>query len=177
MLFKETGLPGAYIIEVERKGDKRGFFARSYCRQEFKDAGIDFSLVQSSISYNKIKGTLRGMHYQIAPYEEAKIVSCIKGVIWDVIIDLRIGSPTYCKWFAAELSFSKYNSLYVPKGFAHGFQTLENDTTVFYQISEFYHSESARGVRWNDPVFKIEWPEIRKRIISDKDSKYPDFIL
>ena len=150
MIFKETKLKGAYIIELELLEDERGFFARSFCIDEFKKNGIDFNIVQCNISYNKEKGTLRGMHYQIAPYEEAKIVSCIRGAIYDVIIDLRQESPIYCKWFAVELSAKNYKILYIPKGFAHGFQTLEDDTVVFYQMSEFFHPECTRGVRWDD---------------------------
>jgi len=171
MIFKETGLRGAYIIEIEQKKDERGFFARSFCQQEFKDTGIDFNIVQSDISYNRTKGTLRGMHYQAAPHEEAKIVTCVKGAIYDVIIDLRADSSTYRKWFALELNGRDYASLYIPKGFAHGFQTLENDAVVSYQMDEFYYPESARGVRWDDPAFKIEWP-LKSPIISAKDNSY-----
>jgi dTDP-4-dehydrorhamnose 3,5-epimerase len=174
MLFKETALKGAYVINLETKEDGRGFFARSFCQQEFKKIGIDFNIVQSNISYNKTKGTLRGMHYQAVPHEEAKIVACVKGAIYDVIIDLRVGSSTYCKRFAIELSDKNYISLYIPKGFAHGFQTLEDDAVVFYQMSEFYYPESARGVRWNDGSFDVDWP-ISSRLLSDKDASYPDY--
>ena len=174
MLFTETKLQGAYIIEIKRKKDERGFFARNFCQQEFKNISIDFNIVQSNISYNKTKGTLRGMHYQMAPHEEAKIVSCVRGAIYDVIIDLRVGFSTYCKWFALELNAQNYVSLYIPKGFAHGFQALEDDTVVFYQMSEFYYSELARGVRWDDPALNIDWP-IVPCILSSKDAKYPDY--
>jgi len=175
MLFKETKLKGAYVIEIEQKKDERGFFARSFCKQEFQQQGIDFDMVQCSISFNKNKSTLRGMHYQSAPHEEAKLISCIRGKIYDVIIDLRKDSATYCQWYALDLRGEDYKMLYVPKGFAHGFQTLENNSAVFYQMSEFYHPECARGIRWNDPLFFIEWP-FGEQIISVKDKTYPLFI-
>ena len=177
MIFKEIELKGAYLIHLEKNEDERGFFARSFCQQEFKDIGIDFNIVQSNISFNKKTGTLRGMHYQEAPHEEAKIVSCTNGAIYDVIVDLRKDSSTYCKWFASELNSKNCSSLYIPKGFAHGFQTLEDNSIVFYQMSEFYYPKCVQGVRWNDQVFKINWPEETIRIIADKDQKYPDFVL
>ena len=176
MIFKETKLKGAYIIELEPLEDERGFFARSFCQKEFEEHGLNPRIVQCNVSFNKKKGTLRGMHYQVAPHEEAKLVSCIRGAIYDVIIDLRPNSSTYCQWFATELSAENYKMLYVPEGFAHGFQTLEDNTVVFYQMSEFYHPECARGVRWDDSTFEIEWPEVSKRIISDKDQSYLDFV-
>jgi dTDP-4-dehydrorhamnose 3,5-epimerase len=174
MKFIETKLKGAYLIELEPINDERGFFARNFCIEEFKKAGIDFKIVQCNISYNKKAGTLRGMHYQTAPHEEAKLVSCTRGKIYDVIVDLRKASSTYCQWFAAELSADNYQMLYIPEGFAHGFQTLENNSVVFYQMSEFYHPESARGVRWNDSAFKIKWP-LSEKILSEKDMAYQDF--
>lgn len=174
MIFQETKLKGSYIIEPERLEDERGFFARTFCQHKFKQLGIDFNIVQCNISFNKYKGTLRGMHYQSAPYEEAKLVSCAKGKIYDVIIDLREDSATYCQWQAIELSDKDYKMLYVPKGFAHGFQTLAEDTAVLYQMSEFYHPESAQGVRWNDPAFGIKWP-LSNSVISEKDINYKDF--
>lgn len=174
MIFKETKLKGAYIIELEPIEDERGFFARSFCIEEFKKNGINFNIVQCNISYNEKKGTLRGMHYQVAPYEEAKLVSCIKGAIYDIIIDLRKSSFTYCQWVAVELTAENYKMLYIPKGFAHGFQTLEDNSVVFYQMSEFYHPECARGVRWDDPAFGIKWP-LAEVIISAKDRGYSDF--
>ena len=181
MKFIETKLKGAYIIELELLEDERGFFARSFCQKEFEKHGINMSIVQCNISYNRKNGTLRGMHHQVAPYEEAKLVSCIRGTIYDVIIDLRPDSPTYCQWFAVELTAhssqltAHYKILYIPEGFAHGFQTLEDNTVVFYQMSEFYYSEYAMGLRWDDPAFGIEWP-LNPKIISKKDLSYTDFL-
>jgi len=172
MKFIETELKGAYIIELEPIEDERGFFARTFCQEEFKKAGIEFTIVQCNISYNKKKGTIRGMHYQDLPYPEAKIVSCIKGKIYDVVIDLRPHSPTFGKWISVELDDKNFRMLYVPKFFAHGFQTLEDDTIVFYQMSEFYHPECARGIRWNDPFFNIKWP-LEPTVISEKDKNWP----
>lgn len=174
MIFKETDLKGVYIIEVEAIKDERGFFARSFCRKEFEQYSLYPNIVQCNISYNKKKGTLRGMHYQVKPHEEAKIVSCVRGSIYDVIIDLRPDSSTYYQWFTVELSTENYKMLYIPEGFAHGFQTLEDNTVVFYQMSEFYHPECSMGVRWDDPAFNIEWPD-DERIIAFKDFQYPDF--
>lgn len=172
MIFKETELKGAYFINLEKNEDERGFFARTFCEKEFSARNLTIQVKQCNVSYNEKKGTLRGMHYQAAPHEEAKIVSCTRGAIYDVIIDLRSGSSTYCKWCAIELSAQNYLSLYIPKGFAHGFQTLENNSVVFYQMSEFYHPESARGIRWDDPLFLIEWPS-NDKIVSAKDTGYP----
>ena len=174
MIFKETKIKGAYLIDLEKNEDERGFFARSFCLQEFKEHGIDFNIAQCNISFNKKKGTLRGMHYQSTPFEEAKLVSCIKGRIYDVIIDLRRDSATYCQWLALELREQDYRILYVPKGFAHGFQTLESNSVVFYQMSEFYHPECASGIRWDDRQFSINWP-ISPCILSNKDVNYLDF--
>jgi dTDP-4-dehydrorhamnose 3,5-epimerase len=186
MIFTETKLKGAFIIEPEPLEDERGFFARTFCRKEFESYGLNPKVVQCNVSYNKKGGTLRGMHYQDAPYEEAKLVSCISGAIYDVIIDLRLESPTYCQWFAATLygfNFSTHppihpsthKLLYIPEGFAHGFLTLTDNTEVFYQMSEFYMPEYARGVRWDDVAFSIKWPS-DIHIISEKDRNYPDFI-
>ena len=174
MIFKETKLRGAYVIELDPLEDERGFFARSFCKREFEEHGLNPSVAQSNISYNKKKGTLRGMHYQVAPYEEAKLVSCIRGAIYDVIIDLRADSSSYCQWFAVELSGENYKMLYIPEGFVHGFQTLEDNTVVFYQMSEFYHPECARGVRWDDPAFGIKWPE-EPTLIGERDKGYSLF--
>ncbi len=174
MFFTETKLQGAFIIDIKPIEDERGFFARSWCRKEFKAHGLNPRLVQCNISFNKKKGTLRGMHYQVAPHEEAKLVRCTMGAIYDVIIDLRPESPTCKQWVAVELTALNRRMLYVPEGFAHGFQTLEDNTEVFYQMSEFYYPECARGLRWDDPEFGIKWSD-GNRIISAKDLQYPDF--
>lgn len=171
MRFTETRLKGAFIIEPERLEDERGFFARTFCQKEFEVHGLNPRLVQCNISYNKHKGTLRGMHYQVAPMAEAKLVSCTRGAIYDVIIDLRPESPTYCQWLVEELNAENRKMIYIPEGFAHGFQTLKDDTEVFYQMSEFYSPEHARGVRWDNPVFGIEWA-LDTKIISEKDKNY-----
>ena len=175
MKFTETSLKGAFIIEPDRIEDERGFFARTFCRQEFEKHGLNPNLVQCSVSFNTKKGTVRGMHYQVKPHEEVRLVHCTHGALYDVILDLRGDySPTFKQWIAVELTAESRKMAYVPGGFAHGFQTLEDNTEVFYQMSEFYHSECARGVRWNDPVFGIQWPP-DDRIISVKDLAYPDF--
>ncbi|MFC2035022.1 dTDP-4-dehydrorhamnose 3,5-epimerase [Chloroflexota bacterium] len=172
MIFRETKLKDAYVIELDPLEDNRGFFSRSFCRREFEEHGLNSSVAQSNISYNKRKGTLRGMHYQVAPYGEAKLVSCTRGAIYDVIIDLRADSSSYRQWFSVELSGENYRMLYIPEGFAHGFQTLEDSTVVFYQMSEFYFPEYAQGIRWNDPAFGIDWPE-EPTLISKRDEEYP----
>lgn len=174
MIFAKTKLSGAFLIEPHRLEDDRGFFARTWCRREFEEHGLDPRVVQCNVSFNSKKGTLRGMHYQEKPHEEAKLVRCTAGAIYDVILDLRSDSSTYLEWIAVELTASNRLTLYVPAGFAHGFQTLVADTEVFYQMSEFYVRESARGVRWNDPMFGIEWPW-DDRTISERDRTYPDF--
>jgi len=158
-------------MDIEPIADDRGFFARTFCKREFEARGLETNFVQCSISYNKKRGTLRGMHYQFSPYEETKIVSCIKGSIYDVVLDLRLGSDTFREWVAVELNDRNHSFLYIPKGCAHGFQTMEDDTEVYYQISEFYHPESARGVRWNDSAFGIEWP-IQVANVSARDQSY-----
>ena len=175
MLFTETTLKGAYLVEIEPLQDERGFFSRTFCRNEFERHGLNPNVAQCSLSYNRQRGTLRGLHYQIVPRPEAKLVRCTAGSIFDVIVDLRPSSPTYCQWVGVELSGrGRRGMLYVPEGFAHGFQTLEDDTEVVYQISEFHSPDYARGVRWNDPAFAIQWPEDR-RVISDRDRSFPDF--
>jgi dTDP-4-dehydrorhamnose 3,5-epimerase len=175
VIFTETSLEGAYSIVPERLEDERGFFARTWCRREFEKHGLDSRLAQCSISYNRRAGTLRGMHYQAAPHGETKLVRCTVGSIHDVIIDLRPRSSTYLRHFATVLSAEGREMLYVPVGFAHGFQTLEPDTEVFYQISEFHEPSAARGVRWDDPAFDIEWPPA-ERTLSERDRNYPDFV-
>jgi dTDP-4-dehydrorhamnose 3,5-epimerase len=175
VIFVPTALPDAFVIEPERREDQRGFFARTWCAREFEARGLNPRLVQCSVSFNKRKGTLRGMHYQVAPHQEAKLVRCTMGAIHDVIIDLRPTSPTYKQHVAVRLTAENRRMLYVPEGVAHGFQTLADDTEVFYQMSEFHSPEHARGVRWDDPVFAIAWPP-DERIINDRDRGYPDFI-
>jgi dTDP-4-dehydrorhamnose 3,5-epimerase len=174
MIFTKTSLKGAYIVDLERREDERGFFARSWCQREFTELGLDPCVVQCNISFNKNKGTLRGMHFQAPPYAEAKLVRCTRGAIYDVIIDLRSESPTLFQWVSVELTSDNRSALYIPKGFAHGFLTLEADSEVFYQMSEFYVPEAARGVRWNDPLFRIDWPE-KVQTISAKDQAIPDY--
>ncbi len=176
MQFKPTKLKGAYIIELEPRVDERGFFARTFCQEEFSRQGLNPRVAQCSVSYNRRKGTLRGLHYQMAPFSETKLVTCLTGSIYDVIVDLRPDSPTYCEWLGIELSARHPRSvLYIPENFAHGFQTLENHTEVFYQMSELYHPESARGLRWNDPAFHIDWPK-DERIVTDRDRNFPNFV-
>jgi len=174
MKFTETKLPGSYIIELEKRGDDRGFFARFFCKNEFEKIGLDHNIVQINNSLSKDKGTLRGMHYQLAPKAETKIVRCIKGSLFDVIIDLREDSPTFCKWFGAELTSENRKMMYVPKGFGHGFVTLEENSEALYLVTEFYAPELERGIRYNDLYFNIEWP-IEPVVISDKDKNHPDF--
>lgn len=176
MLFRSTELQGAYVIEVQRMEDPRGFFGRSFCRKEFMDHGLNPCVDQCNVSFNKKQGTLRGMHYQAIPHREAKLVRCTRGAIFDAIIDLRPESPTFKRHFSLTLSEQNLLMLYIPEGFAHGFQTLENDTEVFYQMSESFHPESARGVRWDDPAFGIEWPSA-ERIMNERDRNYPDFVV
>ena len=175
MLFQPTNLAGAYRIDLQKVEDERGFFARAWCVEEFAEHSLDTELVQCNISFSKERGTLRGMHYQRSPFAETKLVRCIKGAIYDVIIDLRPTSPTFLQWTSVTLSAENRTMLYVPKGFAHGFQTLEDQTEVFYQMSDFYAPESAAGLRWNDAQFKIEWP-LAVTVMSARDQHYPDFV-
>jgi dTDP-4-dehydrorhamnose 3,5-epimerase len=175
MKFIETKLKGAYVIEPDIISDNRGFFARSWCQKEFADMGLNSNLVQCNISFNLHQGTLRGMHYQISPHEEAKLVRCTAGAIYDVIIDLRPDSETYKKWVGVELTAENRKGLYIPTGMAHGFQTLVDNSEVFYQMSEFYHPESARGIKWDDPAFNINWPTCGQRLVSKQDRVHPLF--
>ncbi len=174
MGFVQTKLGSVFIIEPERIEDERGFFARTFCRREFEARGLNPNLVQCSTSFNRKGGTLRGMHYQVDPHAEARLVRCTMGAIYDVIVDLREHSPTARQWIAAELTANNRTMVYIPEGFAHGFQTLEDNTEVFYQMSEFYAPLSARGLRWNDPAFAIRWP-LPAAWMSEKDSSYDDF--
>jgi dTDP-4-dehydrorhamnose 3,5-epimerase len=171
--FVETGLAGAWLIEPEPVADERGLFARTFCEREFAARGIVFRVRQCSTSFNARPGTLRGMHYQESAAAEDKLVRCTMGTIHDVIIDLRPGSPTRLKWYAAELSARNRRMLFAPKGFAHGFMTLVEASEVFYQMSEFYDAAAARGVRWNDPALGIRWPALEP-ILSERDRSYPD---
>jgi dTDP-4-dehydrorhamnose 3,5-epimerase len=172
--FTETPLKGAYIIDIDPINDERGFFARSWCKKEFESFGLNSNLVQCNISFNLKKGTLRGMHYQAPPHEEAKLVRCTMGSIHDVTIDLRPNSSTFKKWIAVELTADNHKILYIPEGFAHGFQTLKDNTEVFYQMSEFYYPDFSKGFRWDDPSFEIQWP-LPNPIISERDFSYPLF--
>lgn len=175
MIFRETALPGSYIIEPEQHHDSRGYFARMYCAREFEATGIEFEIAQSSVAFNEATGTLRGLHYQLPPYGEAKIVRCIVGAIYDVIVDLRPDSAGYLEWIGVELSAVNGRSLYVPEGFAHGYLTLEDATEVIYLMNQFYVAKAGRGVRWDDPRLGIEWPgDIA--VISRKDQSWPDLV-
>jgi dTDP-4-dehydrorhamnose 3,5-epimerase len=169
--FVPTPLSGAYVVELTPLRDDRGFFARTFCRQEFVERGLNPNVVQCNASFNRKRGTLRGMHFQAEPHAEAKVVRCTQGVAWDVIVDLRAGSSTYRKWFGIELSAGSHNALYIPEGFAHGFQTLTDDAEILYMMSESYCPESARGVRWDDPAFGIDWP-IANPTMSERDRAY-----
>jgi len=175
--FIRTKLEGAYVIELDPINDERGFFARTWCKDEFDKRGLNTNLVQCNLSQNNYRGTIRGMHYQVPPYSETKLVRCIRGAIFDVIIDLRPNSVTYTEWFAVELTQNNRKMLYVPEGMAHGYQTLEDNSEVFYQVSAPYHSESAKGVRWDDPVFGIQWPIQENLIMSDKDKNCPRMLI
>ena len=175
MIFRETELAGAYVIEVERREDERGFFARAWCSREFEGHSLSGSIAQCNVSFNHLAGTLRGLHYQVPPKEEAKLIRCTRGAIHDVIVDLRPASPTFKGWIGVELTAENRRALYVPEGFAHGYQTLVDETETFYQVSEFFTLEAERGLRWNDPAFGIEWPPVVERILSEKDRSWPDF--
>ena len=175
MIFIPLELAGAYLIDPEKLEDERGFFARTFCQKDFEVRGLNHQVAQCNISFNAHKGTVRGMHYQ-SPHGEAKLVRCTKGAIFDVIIDLRPKSPTFREHFGVALSEQNRRMLYIPEDFAHGFQTIEDNTEVFYQMSEFFLPKNAHGVRWNDPSFGIRWPEVIT-IISERDATYPDFTV
>jgi len=174
MQFKETTLTGAYIIEVEPKGDERGFLARTFCKKEFASRGLETEVAQANLSFNAKKGTLRGMHFQVPPFGEAKLVQCLQGSVYDVIIDLRPDSETHRHWLAVEMSADDKKMLYIPEGFAHGFQALEDECVLYYLMFEFFAPEYARGVRWDDPAFGIKWP-LPDPVISEKDRQWPDY--
>lgn len=175
MIFTRTKLPGATIVDVERREDARGYFERTYCEREFEANGLPTRMVQTSMSLTRRAGTLRGMHYQAAPHAEDKLVRCVRGAIWDAIVDIRPDSPTYCEWVGVELNESDGRMLLVPKGFAHGFVTLTNDVAVTYQVSAFYTPAAERGARHDDPAFGIEWP-VAVSDMSDRDRGWPGFI-
>ncbi len=175
MIFSETTLPGVYVLEVERREDARGFFARTCCRDEFMRHGLPPAFVQSSVSFNRRRGTLRGMHFQRSPRAEGKLVRCTRGVMYDVVVDLRKDSRTFRRWIAIELSEDSRRSVYVPPGCAHGFQTLTDDVEVLYSMTEPYAPELADGVRWDDPAFGIHWP-LQPPILSDRDATFPGFL-
>jgi dTDP-4-dehydrorhamnose 3,5-epimerase len=177
VILAETALSGAFTIDVEPIADERGFFARTWCQRELEARGLETLVVQCSVSFNRHAGTLRGLHYQAAPHQEVKLVRCTAGAIFDVIVDLRAGSPTFARHVGVVLSARNHRMLYVPKGFAHGFQTLEPETEVTYQMSEFYHPDLACGVRWDDPALGIEWPSSDNRIMNERDRTYPDLAL
>jgi dTDP-4-dehydrorhamnose 3,5-epimerase len=174
MTFHETRIPGVFEIHLEPRTDERGFFARTWCQKEFEAHGLNPRIAQCNVSYNARKGTLRGMHDQLAPYAEAKLVRCTAGAIFDVAIDLRRQSPAFRQWVGVTLTAENRRMLYVPEGCAHGFLTVQDNTEVSYQMSEFYHPEQARGVRWDDPAFQIAWPA-KVEVISERDRTYPDF--
>jgi dTDP-4-dehydrorhamnose 3,5-epimerase len=176
MHFVELELPDLLLVELDLIQDERGFFARTWCQKEFTERGLSPHLVQCNLSFNHKKGTLRGLHYQAEPHAEDKLVRCTRGSIFDVALDLRPASPTYLHWFGIELTYDNARMLYIPKGFAHGFQTLADNSEVFYQMSHAHHPKSACGVRWDDPAFGIDWPSAAQRIISQKDRDYPDFV-
>jgi dTDP-4-dehydrorhamnose 3,5-epimerase len=174
MIFAATPVEGAFLIQPERREDERGFFARTYCVRELEEHGLNPQVVQRSVSFNHKRGTLRGMHYQVAPHEETKLVSCNRGEIYDVIIDLRPGSPSHRRWTAAALSADNGHILYIPSGCAHGFLTLTDDAIVDYQISDFHHPESARGVRYDDAAFDVKWP-FEPTVVNTRDRAWPDY--
>lgn len=176
MKFKETPLPGVFVIELERHEDERGWFARAWCRDEFAECGLSADLNQCSLSHNAVRGTLRGMHWQAAPHGEAKVIRCVAGSAFDAAIDLRPDSPAYLKSFATEISAANGWAVFLPEGIAHGFQSLRDETTLFYQMSRPYVPEATRGLRWNDPAFNIRWP-IADPIMSTRDKTFPDFTI
>jgi dTDP-4-dehydrorhamnose 3,5-epimerase len=175
VIFRETEIPGAWVIELDRKEDERGWFARLWDGAVFAERGLDPRLAQASAAFNHRRGTVRGLHYQAEPYAEAKVVRCTRGAVYDVVVDLRSDSPTFTRWVAVELSAANGRMLYVPEGLAHGYQTLADETETAYFISEPYRPEAQRGVRWDDPAFGIDWPEVEERVISDRDREWPDF--
>lgn len=174
MNFRPAPLQGVYVIELEPRNDERGFFARAFCEREFREHGLVDHFVQMNDSVNLRRGTLRGLHYQLAPDAEVKLVRCVRGSLFDVVVDLRPDSPTFRRWFGAELSAANRAMMYVPEGFAHGFVTLEDDVEALYLVSQYYSPGRERGLRWNDPAVGVAWP-LAPLVISDKDRNHPDF--
>jgi dTDP-4-dehydrorhamnose 3,5-epimerase len=177
LIFNETKLENAYIIELEKIVDDRGYFSRAWCQEEFMRRGLNTNIVQTNLSFNKLKGTIRGLHYQVAPYSEAKTVRCLKGSIYHVIIDLRPDSGTYLGWLGVILTAKEKRMLYVPESCAHGYQTLENNSESIYSVSQYYSPQHGRGIRWNDPFFDIKWPLTDNLVVSEQDKKWPDFAV
>ena len=175
MKFQETKVKGAFVIEPEPFEDDRGYFNRAFCAREFEQAGLLTNIVQANMAGSRDKGTLRGMHYQVSPYEETKIFRCIKGAVFDVVLDVRPDSPSYGEWYGVELTPENRKMLYVPGGCAHGYLTLKDNTEVYYLVSEYYQPDAERGIRWNDPRFNIEWPLTENLTLSDKDKAWPDY--
>jgi len=175
MKFSSVNVEGVFVVELAPAADDRGFFARAFCEKEFMEHGIDVRLIQANISYNRQRGILRGLHWQVSPYEEAKLVRCIKGSIFDVVVDVRPESRTYKNWYGIDLTSTNRQALFIPGGCAHGYQVLEDDTEVFYQVSAPYVQEAEKGARWNDPSFGIEWPINEGVILSPKDRGWDDF--
>jgi len=173
VIFTETGLTGAFVVDIEPRADERGYFARVWCAREFEEQGLESRFVQCNVAYNNKKATLRGMHYQSSPYAEVKLVRCTKGAVYDVIVDMRPGSDSYLGWTGVELTDDNHRMLYVPEGFAHGYVTLQDDSELFYQVSQFYTPQAEGGVRWNDPAVGIQWPDVGELLISDKDRAWP----
>lgn len=174
MIFSETKLKGAYLVEIKKLEDERGFFGRAWCREEFEEAGLNADIRQINTSYTVKKGTIRGMHYQVDPYQETKFIRCTRGRIYDVIIDLRPDSPTFMEWIGHELSAENLKMVYVPENFAHGIVSLEDHSEIYYPVTQFYTPGSERGIRYNDPAFNIDWP-VEITLVSEKDLSHPDF--
>jgi dTDP-4-dehydrorhamnose 3,5-epimerase len=175
VIFTETELRGAFLIDLEPHSDERGFFARVWCEREFEQHGLSTKVVQCNVAYNHTKSTLRGMHYQAPPHAEIKLVRCTRGGVYDVIVDLRPESATYLRWFGVELTAENRRTLYVPEGFAHGYQTLADETETYYQVSAFYEPTAERGLRWDDPAIGIVWPQTERRILAKKDLAWPNY--
>jgi dTDP-4-dehydrorhamnose 3,5-epimerase len=176
MTFSETPLNGSYIIDIVKIEDERGFFGRSFCRREMEERGLNGGIMQANTSFTHKRGTLRGLHYQDAPYQESKLIRCVRGAIYDVIIDLRPGSPTFRQWTSVELSQENYRMFYIPEGFAHGYMALTDNVEVYYNVSAFYTPGAEKGIRWDDPGFMIRWP-FEPVVISEKDRHHPDFVF